>query len=75
MITAPVRSSSNALAKSSTLNVTSRVIAGDFEQPDATQEIFDELQSSGVEVDILVYNAGHGSTANGGNCRSRKIFR
>jgi short-subunit dehydrogenase len=54
VIRAPVRLSSNALAKSSPLNVIIRVIAGDFEQPGATQAIFDELQSSGVEEDILV---------------------
>ena len=37
----------HAFAKSSPLNVTIRVSARDFEQSDATQEIFDELQSSG----------------------------
>jgi hypothetical protein len=37
-----------------------RVIAKDLEQPQAAQEIFDELQSAGVTIDILVNNAGHG---------------
>lgn len=36
------------------------VIAKDLEQPNAPQEIFDELQQRGVTVDILVNNAGHG---------------
>jgi uncharacterized protein len=36
------------------------VIAKDLEQPNAPQEIFDELQQRGVAVDILVNNAGHG---------------
>lgn len=36
------------------------VIAKDLEQPNAAQEIFDELQSAGVTIDILVNNAGHG---------------
>ncbi len=42
-------------------NVTARVIAKDLEEPDAAQEIFDELQEAGIEIDILVNNAGHGS--------------
>src|SRR3954463_4333846 len=36
------------------------VIAKDLEQPNAPQEIFDELQERGVTIDILVNNAGHG---------------
>jgi hypothetical protein len=36
------------------------VIAKDLEQPNAPQEIFDELQSAGVNVEILVNNAGRG---------------
>jgi short-subunit dehydrogenase len=36
------------------------VIAKDLEQPDAAQEIHDELQRRGVTIDILVNNAGHG---------------
>lgn len=35
-------------------------IAKDLEQPNAPQEIFDELQRAGVSVEILVNNAGHG---------------
>lgn len=35
-----------------------RVIAKDLSQPSAPQEIFDELQSNGVHVDMLVNNAG-----------------
>jgi short-subunit dehydrogenase len=40
--------------------VTARAIARDLERPEAAQEIFDELQNAGVEVDILANNAGHG---------------
>ncbi|HSH37985.1 MAG TPA: SDR family oxidoreductase [Chthoniobacterales bacterium] len=40
------------------------VIAKDLEQPNAPQEIFDELQQRGVSVDILVNNAGHGQHGN-----------
>jgi short-subunit dehydrogenase len=36
------------------------VIAKDLEQPNAAQEIFDELQQRGVTVEILCNNAGHG---------------
>ena len=36
------------------------VLAKDLEQPNAPQEIFDELQQRGITVDILVNNAGHG---------------
>ena len=37
-----------------------QVIAKDLEQPNAAQEIFDQLEDSGVEIDVLVNNAGHG---------------
>lgn len=37
-----------------------RVIAKDLEQENSAQEIFDELQSAGVQIDILCNNAGHG---------------
>jgi len=40
--------------------VTVHVLAKDLAQPDAPQQIYDELQSSGVAVDILVNNAGFG---------------
>ena len=40
--------------------VSVRFIAKDLEQPDAAQEIFDELERDGVRIDILVNNAGHG---------------
>ncbi|HMJ06504.1 MAG TPA: SDR family oxidoreductase [Chthoniobacterales bacterium] len=40
--------------------VEARVIAKDLEQPDAAQEIFDELQAAGIAIEILVNNAGHG---------------
>jgi short-subunit dehydrogenase len=36
------------------------VIARDLEEQNAAQEIFDELERAGVQVDILCNNAGHG---------------
>jgi short-subunit dehydrogenase len=36
------------------------IIAKDLEEENAAQEIFDELHQRGVEVGILVNNAGHG---------------
>jgi uncharacterized protein len=36
------------------------VIACDLEQPDAAERVFAELESSGLTVDILANNAGHG---------------
>lgn len=41
-------------------NVEVRVIAKDLELENSAQEIFDELQSAGIEIDILANNAGHG---------------
>ncbi len=40
--------------------VEARAIAKDLEQPAAASEIFSELQTDGVEIEILVNNAGHG---------------
>lgn len=37
-----------------------RVIAKDLEQETNAREIFDELQSAGLQIDILCNNAGHG---------------
>jgi uncharacterized protein len=37
-----------------------RVIAKDLEQPQAAEEIFNQLASEGVEIEILVNDAGHG---------------
>ncbi|MDB6119687.1 MAG: hypothetical protein JWO08_3468 [Verrucomicrobiaceae bacterium] len=36
------------------------VIAKDLEKPESAQEIFEEVQAQGLEVQILVNNAGHG---------------
>lgn len=41
-------------------NVTVRVIVKDLSQPDAPQQIFDELQCEAIAVDVLVNNAGFG---------------
>jgi short-subunit dehydrogenase len=41
-------------------NVDVRVIAKDLEHENSAQEIFDDLQKTGVQVDILCNNAGHG---------------
>ncbi|HJT80456.1 MAG TPA: SDR family oxidoreductase [Chthoniobacterales bacterium] len=40
--------------------VSVQVIAKDLEQPGAADEIFSELAADGVEIEILVNNAGHG---------------
>jgi uncharacterized protein len=40
--------------------VTVRVIASDLEQPEAAEEIFNELAGAGVAIEILVNDAGHG---------------
>lgn len=62
VITAPVESELQRIRETfkTNYNTTARVIAKDLEQPNAAQEIFDELESGSVEVDILVNNAGHG---------------
>jgi uncharacterized protein len=38
-----------------------RFFGKDLEQPEAAQQILDQLREQGVDVDILVNNAGHGS--------------
>src|SRR3954463_10874704 len=40
--------------------VSIRVIAKDLEEPQAAQQIFDELATNSVTIEILVNNAGHG---------------
>src|SRR3954470_9466549 len=64
VLVAPVEAELNEIAAhmQGTHGVTARVIAKDLEQPNAAQEIFDELQRDGVAVDILVNNAGKGQT-------------
>jgi short-subunit dehydrogenase len=66
VITAPVESELQHIRETfkTNYNITARVIAKDLEQPNAAQEIFDELESASVEVDILVNNAGHGFHGN-----------
>ncbi len=41
-----------------------RVLAKDLEQPETARELFDELQSTGVPIEILVNNAGKGFRGN-----------
>ena len=62
VLVAPVEAELRQIAESITAEyqVDARVIAKDLEQPDAPQEIFDELQREGVLIDVLVNNAGHG---------------
>src|SRR4051812_12427927 len=62
VLVAPVESELQAIAEelAQAYRVPVRVIAKDLEQPEAAQEIYDELQSEGVQIDILVNNAGHG---------------
>jgi short-subunit dehydrogenase len=66
VIVAPVESELQSAAAEFKANhgVEARVIAKDLEQPNAAQEIFDELQRAGVQIDILVNNAGHGFHGN-----------
>jgi len=40
--------------------ITTRVIAKDLSLPESAQEIFDELNAAGVQVDVLINNAGLG---------------
>ncbi|MBA3882614.1 MAG: SDR family NAD(P)-dependent oxidoreductase [Chthoniobacterales bacterium] len=56
VIVAPVRSELETAAEEfrSKHGVEVRVIAKDLEQENSAQEIFDELQAAGVEIDILV---------------------
>jgi len=62
VLVAPVEAELREVAEQlrATTGVEAIVIAKDLEQPNAPQEIFDELQSAGVNVDILVNKAGHG---------------
>jgi short-subunit dehydrogenase len=63
VIVAPVESELKNAAEEfrSKHGVTAHVIAKDLEQPGSAQAIFDELESTGVEIDIVVNNAGHGA--------------
>ena len=62
ILVAPVESELREVAQQLKTNggADAVVIAKDLEQPNAAQEIFDDLQGRGVTVDILVNNAGHG---------------
>ncbi len=62
VIVAPVQSELEQIAAEFRRdhNVEVRLIAKDLEQENSAQEIFDESQSTGVEIDILCNNAGHG---------------
>ncbi|MBA2431251.1 MAG: SDR family oxidoreductase [Chthoniobacterales bacterium] len=62
ILVAPVQAELDEVAQQITAatGVPVTVIAKDLEQPKAAQEIFDQLQSSGTMVEILVNNAGHG---------------
>ncbi len=66
VIVAPVESELSQAAEEfqAKHGVTARVIAKDLERPEAAQEIFDELHREGIEVEILVNNAGHGQRGN-----------
>src|SRR3954447_15999298 len=59
VIVAPVVEELSSVASQLTdeFSVPVRVIAKDLEQANAAQEIFDELSSASVRVDILVNNA------------------
>jgi hypothetical protein len=62
VIVAPVESELQQIAEefSQAYNVPVRVVAKDLEQPEAPQEIFDELAADAIAIEILVNNAGHG---------------
>ena len=62
ILVAPVEAELQAIATEITSKhgVSVRVIAADLERAEAADEIFLQLQSGGVNVEILVNNAGHG---------------
>jgi uncharacterized protein len=64
VLVAPVEAELNEVKQqiAAATGVPVTVIAKDLEQPEAAQEIFDQLQSSGTIVGILVNNAGHGQS-------------
>jgi short-subunit dehydrogenase len=66
VLVAPVEAELQEVAEhfKSDHGVAATVIAKDLEQPNAAQDIYDELQQRGVTVDILVNNAGHGQRGN-----------
>jgi uncharacterized protein len=49
-----------AASLSSQYGISTRVLVKDLSQPGASQEVFDELAQAGVEIDVLVNNAGFG---------------
>lgn len=42
--------------------ITAQVIAKDLAKPQSAQELFDETQAKGIEIDVLVNNAGIGTS-------------
>lgn len=62
VIVAPVQSELEEIATEFKRDhgVEVQVIAKDLEEEKSAQEIFDELEGAGVEVEILCNNAGHG---------------
>jgi short-subunit dehydrogenase len=62
VITAPIAPELNHLAKQlrTEFGVEVRTIAQDLEQPEAAQQLFDQLSRDNVQIDILVNDAGHG---------------
>lgn len=62
ILVAPVESELEAVAEHlrSRHEVPVHVIAKDLERPQSAQEIFEQVQAEGLEVQILVNNAGHG---------------
>ena len=43
-----------------TYNIKAEVIAKDLGQPDAAEEVFNEVKNKGIEIDYLINNAGFG---------------
>ncbi len=62
VIVAPDQGELEALAVelNAKYSVEVRAIATDLEKPDAAQHVFDAAQATGLEIGVLVNNAGHG---------------
>lgn len=62
VLVAPVAQELHAIASEiiSQTSVRVHVIGKDLERPEAAREIFDEVQSRDLTIEILVNNAGHG---------------
>lgn len=62
VLVAPVKAELDRLAVrlSEQYGTEALVVATDLEHPHSAQEVFEKVQAEGLEVDVLVNNAGHG---------------